>query len=139
MRIRTLVIAGFSLLLAAATVVAAAGQKEHALKVGKRGEITLSQQAKVGDRELEPGTYVVQHRAAHGDHFVRFLELKQVEYSTTEITNTYTEEHNAGEIKCRVEPASATIRETTVYTVNEGNKLRITKVAIRGENVVHLF
>lgn len=139
MKTRTMIAVGLSLLLWTVTVAHAAGQKEHALKVGKKGEITLTQQTKVGDRMLEAGTYVVQHRASHGDHFVRFLELKQVEYSTTEISNTYTEQDNVGEIKCRIEPATAPIRETNVYTVNEGGAPRITKVAIKGENVIHVF
>ena len=127
------------LLLWTATVAAGAAQKEDALKVGKKGEITLSQQAKVGNVVLQPGTYVVQHRVSRGDHFVRFLELKEVKYSTTEINDTYTEQDNAGEIKCRVEPATGRIQQTTVYTVTDGGAVRITKVAIKGENVVHVF
>lgn len=140
MQTRRLAFLGLSLVLFCVTVVAALPpQKQHTLKVGKRGEVTLTQQTKVGDRILEPGTYIVQHRVSHGDHFVRFLELKEVKYSTTEINDTYTEQDNAGEIKCRVEPASGQIQQTTVYTVTEGGKPRITKVAIKGEDVLHVF
>ena len=140
MRIGKLTLATLGcLLLWAATAAAAPAQKEHALKAGKKGEITLSQQTKVGNVVLPPDTYVVQHRVSHGDHFVRFLELKQVKYSTTEINDTYTEQDNAGEIKCRVEPATGRIQQTTVYTVTDGGAVRITKVAIKGENVVHVF
>ncbi len=140
MQTRSLMLAGLTLAVLCVTVAAPAPQqKEHALKVGKRGEITLTQQTKAGDRVLEPGTYIVQHRASHGDHFVRFLELKQVEYSTTEINNTYTEQDNAGEIKCRVEPAAGPIKETRVYTVIEGGTPRITRVVIKGEDVAHVL
>ena len=109
--------------------------------MGKRGEITLAEAMKVGDRVLEPGTYVVQHRVSHGDHFVRFLELKQEDYSMTHtgMNDTYTREDNAGEMKCRVEPATERIKQTTAYTVTENGTKRITKVAIRGEDVVHVF
>ena len=127
------------LLLWTATVAAADAQMEHGLKVGKKGEITLTEPTKLGDKLLAPDTYVVQHRVSHGDHFVRFLELKQVKYSTTEINDTYTEQDNSGEIKCRVEPATGRIQQTTVYTMTDGGVLRITKVAIKGEDVVHVF
>ena len=109
--------------------------------MGKKGEITLAEAMKVEDRVLEPGTYVVQHRESHGDHFVRFLKLTVLDYSMADTgsSDTYTVEDNAGEIKCRVEPASGPIKQTTVYTVTENGTERITKVAIRGENVVHIF
>ena len=128
------------LLLWTVTAAAAPAQKEQALKVGKRGEITLTQPTKVGDIVLQPDTYVVQHRVSEGNHFVRFVELKQVDVQPpTELPYTYTEADKAGEIKCRVEPAAGPIKETTVYTVTENGVTRITKVAIKGEDVVHVF
>lgn len=140
MKTKRLLMAGVGcLLLSAAAIAAVPQQKQHPLKVGKRGEITLTQQTKVGDKMLQPDTYVIQHRVSGGEHFVRFLELKQVEYATTEINNTYTEQENAGEIKCRVEPTTEPIKETTAYTVNEGGVPRITKVAIKGETVWHIL
>lgn len=140
MKTKRLVLAGLGcLLLSAVAIAALPQQKQHALKVGKRGEITLTQKTKAGDKMLEPGTYVVQHRVSHGAHFVRFLELKQVEYSTTEINNTYTELDKAGEIKCRVEATTEPVKETTVYTTTEGGVQRITSVAIKGETVWHVL
>jgi hypothetical protein len=143
MRIGKLTLATLGcLLLWTVTAVAAPAQKEHALKVGKKGEITLTQKTKVGNVVLQPDTYVVQHRVSGGDHFVRFVELKQVEaeQSGTEGGHyTYTEHQKAGEIKCRVEPAGGLIQTTTVYTITEGGVLRITKVAIKGEDVLHVF
>jgi hypothetical protein len=139
---KRLLLAGLAcLLLWTVAVAAAPKQKQHALKVGKKGEITLTQRTKVGDKVLQPDTYVVQHRVPGGDHFVRFVELKQVEaQSEGELTRyTYTEADKAGEIKCRVEPTTTPIKETTVYTINEGGVPRITKVAIKGEDVWHIF
>ena len=129
-------------LLWTVSAAAAPGQKTETLKTGKKGEITLKQPTKVGDITLQPGTYVVQHRVSGNDHFVRFMELKKL----TELNvapesagwYTYTAENNVGEIKCRVEPAGAKADVTTV-TVTENGGLRISKVAINGEDVVHVF
>ena len=140
MKTRSLLLAGVGcLMLSTAATAAVSQQKQRALKVGKRGEIALTQKTKVGDKVLEPDTYVVQHRVSHDDHFVRFVELKQVQYATTEVNNTYIEADNVGEIKCRVEPTTEPIKETTVYTTNEGGVPRITKVAIKGESVWHIL
>jgi hypothetical protein len=122
------------------TSAGASTQNEQGVKVGKRGEITLTKPTKVDGIVLQPNSYVIQHRTSRGNHFVRFVELKQVEGQPgTELPYTYTEADKAGEISCRVEPATETIRETTAYIVTENGVPRITKVAIKGENVVHVF
>lgn len=140
MKTKTLKFAGLSLLLLwTVAAMAAPGPKEQALKVGKKGEITLSQPTKAGDTVLQPDTYVVQHRTSGSDHFVRFVEMKQVEVQTTEGNYTYTEADKAGEFKCTTEAAKGPIKETTVYTVIENGVPRITKVVIKGEDVVHVL
>ena len=129
-------------LLWTASASALPGPKDTTLKVGKKGEITLTQPTKVGDTTLQPGTYVVQHRVSGNDHFVRFMELKKL----TELNvapesmgwYTYTQENNAGEIKCQVKPAGATIEATAVTIATDGGSPRITQVAIKGENVLHV-
>ena len=129
----------FSLLWTMASAVAST-QKEQVVKVGKRGEITLTKPTKVDGIVLQPDTYVIQHRTSGGNHFVRFVELKQVEAQpVTELPYTYTEADKAGEIPCRVDPATEIVKETTAYIVTENGVPRITKVAIKGENVVHVF
>ena len=110
-------------------------QHEHALHVGKKGEIKLTEPTKVADKVLKPNTYVVQHRDAGDQHFVRFLELSKVSNAGR---FTYTEKNNAGEIPCKVEPA-AKVTRTTVYTETEDRVPRITKVAIKGEDALHVF
>jgi hypothetical protein len=124
------------LLLSALAAVAASGSEEHALQVGKKGEITLTQPTKVGDRVLQPDTYVVQHRVSGDQHFVRLVELKKISNAGR---FAFTEKNKAGEIPCAIEPASEVARETTVYTLNEEGGPRITKIAVKGENVVHVF
>jgi hypothetical protein len=123
------------LLLSMTTVAMASENHEHSLKVGKKGEITLTQPTKVGETVLQPDTYVVQHRTSGDNHFVRFVELKQVKHWDPQTQYTYTEADNAGEIKCRMEPAGAKAEETTVSISGD----RITKVTIKGEDVVHEF
>jgi hypothetical protein len=108
------------------TTMSVASEHNHMLKAGKKGEITLTQPTKVGDTVLQPDTYVVQHRISGDNHFVRFVELKQEVVDSMEGQYTYTEQDNAGEIKCRVEPAGSKAKETTVSI----NGDRITKVAI---------
>ena len=131
------------LLLWTVSAAAAPGQKDQTLKTGKKGEITLSQPTKVGDTTLQPDTYVVQHRVSGNDHFVRFMQLKKlVELNVAPESMgwyTYTQENNVGEIKCRVEPARAPTEATAVTIKTEGGTPRITQVAIKGENVLHVF
>ena len=124
------------------SAAAAPGQKDHTMKAGKKGEITLTQPTKIGDITLQPGTYVVQHRVSGNDHFVRFIELKklqQLQVGEGAGWYTYTQENNAGEVKCRVQPAGAKIEATTVTVATEGGSPRITQVAIKGEDVLHVL
>ena len=139
MRIRTLIFSILGcLLLWTIAVMADPIHHERAIKVGKKGEITLTRPTKVGGRVLQPGTYVVQHRDSDSEHFVRFLELKEVQRHGAR-PRTYTEQENAGEIRCSVESSPVPIKATTIYTVTEKGVPRITRVAIKGENYEHLI
>jgi hypothetical protein len=133
----TFTILGCLLLWAVAGV--AASNNEHVLKAGKKGEITLTRPTKVGGRVLQPDTYVVQHRTSGGEYFVRFLELRKVQYHGARVSRTFTEQDNAGQIRCSVEPSPVPIEATTIYTVTENGVPRITRVAIKGEDVIHLI
>lgn len=132
-------------LLWTVSAAAAPGQKEKetVLKSGKEGEITLTQPTKVGDVTLQPDTYVVQHRVSGNQHFVRFMQIKKLhELNVTPETAgwyTYTEQNNAGEIKCRVEPAGTTVQETMVDISTPNGTPRISRVAIKGEDDWHIF
>lgn len=139
MKIRTLLVVGFGLLLLCTITAAAQRPRKQTLRAGNKGEITITQPTKIGDIVLQPDTYIVQHRLSGRNHFVRFVELKDLEAQTTEGNYTYTEEDKAGEVECRIEPAGAPIKETRVYTVTDNGIPRITKVAIKGEEFVHIF
>lgn len=129
-----------SLLVVAATLLfysgaAIAAEHEHALKVGKTGEVTFDKETKVGDLTLKPGRYKMQHRVDGSDHFVHFTEWTKGRY----VAETGTPKAHPGEVKCRIEPLSKKVSRTMVYMVDEGGVSRLTKVAVGGENVAHLF
>ena len=130
MKTRSLVI---SLILLASTF-AVAGQT-NSIKVGKKGDITLSQETRVGDLTLKPGHYEIQHRVVGKDHMIHFTELKGGNPYSPNPTGTA----HPGEIKCRLEPMATKASETAVYTEEEGGMRRITKIEIKGENVAHVF
>lgn len=132
MRTRSLLV----LLVLLAATFAVAGQTES-IKVGKKGDITLSKETKVGDVTLKPGHYQMQHRVVGTDHMIHFTELKGMD-------NPYypagpTGVAHPGEMKCRLEPMATKASKTAVYVEDEGGVRRITKIEIRGENVAHVF
>jgi hypothetical protein len=143
MKPRTLLLAILGCLLLWTISAAALPGKDQTMKTGKKGEITLKQATKIGDITLQPGTYVVQHRVSGNDHFVRFIELKKLqELNVAPETMgwyTYTQENNAGEVKCQVKPAAGAIEATTVTIATDSGSPRITQVAIKGENVLHVL
>ncbi len=128
------------LLAAAATLLfysgaAIAAQHEHALKVGKTGQVTFDKETKVGDMTLKPGRYKFQHRVEGSEHFVHFTEWTKPYPSGSSGTPTA----HPGEAKCKLEPLSKKVSQTRIYTVDEGTARRLTKVEVGGENVAHLF
>jgi hypothetical protein len=120
------------------SIAAAKTPDEQALKVGKRGEITLTQATYAGDQVLPPASYVIQHRDSGNDHFVRFLTIVMPEQHNDEDVFAYAGPV-AGEIKRRMESAAASVKETTAYIVTENGVPRITKVAIKGEKALHVL
>lgn len=123
------------LLYTGATTIAA--EHEHALKVGKTGEVNFDKETKVGDMTLKPGRYKFDHRAVGSSHFVHFTEWTQKgTYTYRDLTAP---KAHPGEVQCRVEELSKKVSQTTIYTTAEGNAERVTKVEVAGENVAHLF
>ena len=129
-----------ALLVAAAMLffnsgAAVAAEHEHALKVGKTGEVTFSKETKVGDMTLKPGRYKFQHRVEGDDHFVHFTEWTK----PYPAGSTGAPKAHPGEMKCRIEPLNKKVSATTIFTVDEGAFQRLTKVEVGGENVAHVF
>ena len=139
MRMKQVLLLTLGCLLLWTTAAVALDHRESSHGVGKKGEITLTEPTKVGDRVLQPDTYVVQHRLLGGEHFLRFVELKKAQHWSKEWNVIYTEPDPDAEVKCRVEPSASPITETKVYMVRQNGLDRITKITIKGEDVVHIF
>lgn len=120
-----------SLFLAIALVMfyaggsAMAGEHDHGIKTGKKGETTFKSPTKIGDFLLEPGRYKFQHRADGGSHFVHFTSLKSRKDSV--------------DVECKLEPLNSKSKYTGVTVIDEGGIRRVTRLQVRGENVAHLF
>lgn len=115
---------------------AIAAEHEHALKVGRTGEVTFDKETRVGDMTFKPGRYKFQHRAEGSDHFVHFTEWGKPNPYSSLMTSP---KAHPGEAKCRLEALSKKVSRTTVYMVSEGDAMRVTKIEVGGENVAHHF
>lgn len=109
----------------------------QALKVGKKGEITFSEETRAGDVTLKPGRYTIQHRVEGEDHFIHFTQVTE-RVPGYAIGGGVPVAH-PGEVKCRLEPLQTKAPRTTVYTNTDGGVRRITKIIVAGENVAHLL
>jgi hypothetical protein len=116
-------------------IAARAQDHEHAMKVGKTGEITFNKETKVGDVTLKPGRYRFQHRVEGSDHFVHFTEWTKPYPSYA----TGAPKAHPGEVNCRLETLDKKVTSTTVFLTSEGDGMRVMKIEVGGENVAHLF
>lgn len=106
------------------------------LHKGKKGDIAVTTTLHMDGVKLEPGEYTVQHRTSGSDHFLRLQKWEEV--SNTEAAGTQVP-FTVGGVKCEVQPAKGTITETRVYTEKKGGETWITKIEVKGENVVHII
>ena len=109
---------------------------DQTIKVGKKGEVSLSSETKVGDLTLPPGRYQLGHRDEGSNHFLHFEALTP---GNPYYRKTPTGKGHPGEVPCRVESVGRKISQTAIYLTQENGTARITKVEIAGENVAHLF
>jgi len=123
------------MLLLSVTVATAADQQ--VIKVGKKGEVMLSEDTQVGDLTLKACHYQMQHRVDGSDHMIHFTEIKGMHNPSA--PGGPTSEAHPGEVKCRLEPMSAKAKQTAVTMSTEGGVRRITRIEIAGENVAHVF
>ena len=135
MKNRRLSIAIAAAALLCAGVAAIAAEHEHAMKVGKTGEMTFDKETKVGDMTLKAGRYQFQHRVEGSDHFVHFTEWTKPLYPST----YGSQKAHPGEIKCRIEMLDKKASRTLVFLETGGTPQRIIRVEVAGENVAHLF
>ena len=116
------------------TSAAIAQEHEHAMKVGKTGEVTFDTQTKIGDLTLPPGRYKFQHTVESTGHFVYFIQWNKQLPASYGVSKT-----KPGEVPCRLEPLEKKASQTLIYSVQEDGVKRVTRVEIAGENVAHVF
>jgi len=119
------------------SITAAIADDQQVIKVGKKGEVRLSEDTQVGDLTLKAGDYQMQHRVEGSNHMVHFTELKGMHNPSA--PSGPTSVAHPGEVKCRLEPMSAKAKQTSVTMSTEGGVHRITRIEIAGENVAHVF
>ncbi len=95
-----------------------------AQKVGKKGEIILARDTQAGDLMLKAGAYRVQHRIAGDRHVLHFMS----------------ESRNwSGDVQCSLEPLNGKVQNTEAVMTDTGALMKLVKVEIGGENVVHVL
>ena len=99
-------------------------------KTMNESTVTFSSQTKIGDLVLPPGRYRLQHQGDGAEHFAEFTPISKTDSRTT---------GQASRTTCRAEPLDEKASCTTINWVKEGEVNRVTKIKLRGENVVHLF
>lgn len=97
---------------------------EH-LRVGKKGDIHLIAQTKLGDTVLKAGTYKVQHTIEGQDHVVVFKG---------------TDGKEVARLKCKLEPLNKKAAYTAVtISTNAAGEKEITQIQVSGEDAKHIF
>lgn len=109
---------------------------EQTIELGKKGEISLSSETKVGDLTLPAGRYRLVHRVDGSNHFIHFEGLVP---GNPYFRTSPTVKGHPGEVPCRVESVGRKVSQTALYTTPENGTTRLTKVEIAGENVAHIF
>lgn len=125
-------------ILMVSTGLAMAASNKTQIRVGKKGEIALSQTTRIGDVTLPPGDYVFQHKVVGDDHFMTFVGGKEMD--TTFGTVTRVGPIIRGEVKCIVVPLKDTAIQTAVVSVDSpGGTAKVNHIEIAGEKVAHLL
>lgn len=119
------------------TVTVAAAADQQVIKVGKKGEVVITEPTQVGDTTLKPGHYRFQHRMEGNDHFVNFTELNMEQ--GRHATGMQMGAKEAGEIKCRVEPLDKKLTKTAIYSDTSSGVKKVSRIEVAGENVAHVF
>lgn len=128
-----LLLTAFAWVILYAAAPALAEADDNVLMVGRKGEVLLSRQTKIGDLTLEPGLYQVQ---ADSEHFLHFTAMARGRgYSSS----GRIAKGNSGKVKCRLQLLPAKLMRTTAYTNDANGFSRITKIEISGEPAAHLF
>lgn len=116
----------------------AAAQSGKDFRIGKKGEVHFNVPLKVGGVVLQPGMYQVQHSMEGSDHFIGFKEVEMP--AGYRHGNTQVAKETSARIKCKVEPVSQKVGNTTiVLRTNASGEKEIAEVQVAGEAFKHLL
>jgi hypothetical protein len=111
----------------------ATAQDDQVAKIGKKGQVTLSSETKIGDLTLMPGQYTVQCRQQGEEHIMRFTR------TGVSAPRGGGPAVDKGEVKCKKEPLPSKVAAGSLHSHKDGDIVRVTKIEIAGEKVAHLF
>lgn len=113
-----------------------AGHQAQDLRVGKKGEISLSSDTKVGDLILKAGMYRIEHKLNGSDHVLHFSELTR---GTPYTVSGGVPKAHPGEVPCELEPLGSKVRYTKILIDKKDGMDRLVRAEIGGENVAHIL
>lgn len=126
-----------AMLLSAATLLVAADHGSHGvMKLGKGATISVSDTTSMGGLVLKPGIYSVRYEWDGNQHYMELTRTSAMEPG--EPYSQYSAQR-VGKVKCELEPAGDRIKDTAVVIDNSNGERRVSKLEVRGENVVHVF
>ena len=126
-------IALLAALIAASVVV---GAQSQSIRIGKKGEIELTQPTRLGTTLLQPGHYEVQHAVLEGQHSVVVREqVRPTRRHTTQFTG-----NEVARVPCRVVTLDKPPRSSSAYwTKGADGKATITEIRVADEPAGHII
>ena len=117
--------------------IAAAGSDHNHMKLGKDGELVLTEETRIGDFVLPAGTYSVQHKEKRASHWVEF------ELQPEELISPYAEwglkplGEVVARVPCTLEHLMAPAKKTALLAGGEGRQ--VARLEIKNEAAAHVF
>ena len=113
---------------------------QDTMAVGKKGEVELRGETRVGSTVLKPGHYQFQHVSIDGQHYLVVREQSTVRgVGSSHYGGAAGKE--VARVPCRLvaAPARAKIDSHAYYTKEADGSQRLTQIHIRGEKEGHML
>ena len=125
---------------AIAALAGAPAFAQHTVAIGKKGEVELRADSRVGSTTLKPGHYVFQQQSANDQHYlvVRAQATSQLRGGQHYAGATKEE---VARVPCRMvdTPTGKKTQATALYLTKEADGVqRVTRIDIRGEKEGHV-
>jgi len=122
-------------------LVASPAFAQDTLAVGRKGEVELRVETRVGSTVLEPGHYQFQHQSTAGQHYVVVRAQSTARGAGTTGHSGGAVGKEVARVPCRLvpAPARANMDSHVYYTKEADGTQRLTRIHIRGEKEGHLL